>query len=237
MIQVKWAMIGGTGVGSRLAELPGVPLHVPTERGIIRGRLCSHNGVEFFALQRHSVGHKTPPHKVNYEGFALACRELGVNACFSTAAVGSMRSDWPAGTLVVPHDFVDVTFRQTTLFDRAVIHTDFSQPFPARGLLLASAASLALPVQERGIYVCGNGPRYETPHEIDLYSKVGDLVGMTAASEAIAMREAGVPYACLCVVTNPACGLSTNPLSHEEVVEEMERSGERAVAILLGATQ
>lgn len=231
MIKVKFAMIGGTGVGSRLALLPGVPLHVPTEFGVVRGRLCG----DVFVLQRHSVGHKTPPHRVNYEGFALACKALGVEACFSTAAVGSMRSEWPAGTLVVPHDFVDLTFRQTTLFDRTVIHTDFSCPFPARNRLLSSAATLGLSVEVNGIYVCGNGPRYETPHEIDLYSKVGDLVGMTAASEAIAMREAGVPYACLCVVTNLACGLSENPLSHEEVVTEMERSGEKAVSILLGA--
>ncbi|MEQ1824106.1 MAG: MTAP family purine nucleoside phosphorylase [Fimbriimonadaceae bacterium] len=233
MIKVKFAMIGGTGVGSRLAELPGAPLHVPTERGIVRGRLCG----ETFVLQRHSVGHKTPPHKVAYEGFAFACAELGVEACFSTAAVGSMRPDWPAGTLAVPHDFVDLTFRQTTLFDWKVIHTDFSSPFPARDRLLVAAAQLNLPVQPSGIYVCGNGPRYETPHEIDLYGKIGDLVGMTAASEAIAMREAGVPYACLCVVTNLACGLSENPLSHEEVVDEMNRSGEKAVAILLGAAK
>ena len=58
---------------------------------------------------------------------------------------------------------------------------------------------------------------------------------MTASTEAILFREAGVPYGLLAIVTNLASGLSDAPLDHEEVVVEMRRSGERAVAILLEA--
>lgn len=168
---------------------------------------------------------------------ALGLKALGVKSCFASAAVGSLRPDWPAGMLVVPHDFLDLTARNVTLFDRTVAHTDFSSPLPARGALLASAEAEGLEVHDGGIYVCGNGPRYETPHEIDLYAQVGAVVGMTASSEAIVMREAGVNYGLLAVVTNLACGISEHPLSHEEVVEEMERSGEKAVAILRRAAE
>jgi purine nucleoside phosphorylase len=37
----------------------------------------------------------------------------------------------------------------------------------------------------------------------------------------------------LAIVTNLAAGLTENMLSHEEVVDEMERSGEIAVTMIL----
>jgi len=234
-MKIDAAIIGGTGVGERLATLGGRAFHVPTAAGMLRGRVVEHSGKTILLLRRHSAGHKVPPHLVNYASMALGLRAVGVQACFATAAVGSLRPEWGPGTLVVPHDFLDLTARNLTLYDREVVHTDFSDPLPARREILAAAESEELPVQDRGVYVCGNGPRYESPHEIDLYGKVGDVVGMTASSEAILMHEAGVRYGCLAVVTNLACGIADSPLSHEEVVEEMGRSGEKAVRILLRA--
>lgn len=227
VIQARVGIIGGTGIGSRLAAMGGRVIHVPTPAGLLRGQLLD----DIVLIQRHSVGHKTPPHLVNYKAFALGLNALGVKTCFATAAVGSLRPDWGPGTLVAPRDFIDLTGRGTTLYDRTVVHTDYSTPLPARSHLLQEG------VHDGGIYVCGNGPRYETPYEIELYKQIGDLVGMTAASEAIVMREAGVDYGCLCVVTNLACGISETPLNHEEVVDEMNRSGARAVEILLEAAK
>lgn len=232
---VDAAIIGGTGVGERLGTLGGRLLHVPTAHGVLRGKVIEHAGKSVMLLKRHSAGHKVPPHLVNYRSMALGLKALGVKACFATAAVGSLRPEWGAGTLVVPHDFLDLTARNVTLYDREVVHTDFSSPLPARKHILRAASDEGLEAKDQGIYVCGNGPRYESPHEIDLYGKVGDVVGMTASTEAIVMREAGVDYGCLAVVTNLACGIADQPLSHEEVVEEMERSGEKAVRILLRA--
>lgn len=219
-------------------QLGGHALHVPTAAGLMRGRLVSMEGRSVFLASRHSVGHKVPPHKVNYSALALGLKALGVQACFSTAAVGSLRADWGRGSFAVPHDFLDVTARNVTLFERSVVHTDFSEPFAtrARGAILAGAQACGVAAHDGGVYVCGNGPRYETLFEIDLYKKVGgDVVGMTAATEAIVMREAGVPYACLCVVTNLAAGMEPEALDHEDVVREMNRAGEQAVAVLRSA--
>ena len=233
---VDVAIIGGTGIGSRLMERAGQVLHVPTPEGLVRGKLLEVQAARVLLLSRHSAGHKVPPHLVNYRAMALALARLQVKACLATAAVGSLRRNWKPGTMVVCSDFLDVTARHATLFDRQVVHTDFSDPFPARRHLLAGAAEVDQPVEDGGVYLCANGPRYETPHEIEVYEKLGaDVVGMTAATEAIAMREAGVPYGCLAVVTNLAAGYEDEPLSHEEVVTEMERAGERAVAVLLAA--
>jgi 5'-methylthioadenosine phosphorylase len=235
-MRVDAGIIGGTGIGERLLALPGEVVHIPTPAGFLRGRLLEIEGKAVLALSRHSSGHKVPPHKVNYKAMAQALQQLGAKACFATAAVGSLKPDWNPGTLVVCSDFIDLTGRFQTLYDTSVVHTDFSEPFAARNSLLKAAGALGSAVKDGGVYVCGNGPRYETPEEIRLYSQMGgDLVGMTAASEAILMREAGIAYGCLAIVTNLACGLSDMPLRHDEVVDEMQRSGDTALKILTKA--
>lgn len=232
-------IIGGTGVGDRLAQLGGTPVHIPTDCGVLRGRYLEHDSARILLIRRHSLGHKVPPHMVSYAAMAKGLRAVGARACLSTAAVGSVRRDWGAGTLANCSDFVDMTGRRSTLFDRSVVHTDFSEPFAelARRAIQNAADSNSISIEPRAIYICGNGPRYETPHEIDLFKNIGDVVGMTAATEAILMREAGIAYGCLAVVTNLAAGISPTPLNHEEVVKEMQRSGQSAVSILLSAAK
>jgi 5'-methylthioadenosine phosphorylase len=197
-------------------------------------------GLRLFILCRHSAGHKVPPHKVNYRGMALALQAIGVAKCLSTAAVGSVRPEWGPGTLVACSDFLDFSGRNVTLFDRTVSHRDFSEPFAnsTRKALIDASAAVNLKIEESGVYLSANGPRYETPQEIRTFRQLGgDLVGMTAASEAVTMREANIEYGCLAIVTNFAAGMTSEALSHEEVTQEMYRSGDKAVKILLQAAQ
>lgn len=231
------AIIGGTGVGDVLAEMDGEAVHVPTPYGQLSGSLIAHSTGPVLLISRHSAGHKAPPHRVNYKAIAAGLVKTGVKFCFSTAAVGSLRADWPAGTMAAISDFVDLTGRHQTLFDDRVVHTDFSAPFSpfGRKALAASGRLLDIDVEPSAVYVCENGPRYETPHEIQLLRHLGDVVGMTAATEAILFREAGLEYACLALVTNLAAGLSDAPLNHTEVVEEMVKNSESVVKLLLRA--
>jgi 5'-methylthioadenosine phosphorylase len=162
---------------------------------------------------------------------ATALQQLGVKSCFSTAAVGSLREDWVAGTFVICSDFFDLTYRNQTLFHRTVEHRDFTHPFSPqlRKALIDSAEKRGKSIQPEGNYTGLNGPRYETPGEIQLYKRLGvDLVGMTGSTEAVLMREANIEYACLA---------SKSTLDHLEVVEEMERSGEMAVNLILDAAK
>jgi 5'-methylthioadenosine phosphorylase len=162
---------------------------------------------------------------------------MGIGACLGSAAVGSLREDWQTGTLVACSDFLDFSGRNLTLFEDTVSHTDFTHPFDqlAHRAIVGAAESVAIP---KGTYVNANGPRYESPAEIAFYKGAGgDVVGMTAGSEAIAMREAGVGYACLAIVTNLAAGLGASELTHAEVEGAMRASGEVAARILLAAAE
>lgn len=239
-MRLEAAIIGGTGIGARLAELGGTPVFVPTPHGTVRLTETEFGGKRVGLLSRHAAGHKVPPHRVRYLAMASALRTLGSPVCLATAAVGSLRNDWPMGTLAVCSDFLDLTGRRQTRFDREVVHTDFSEPFSdvARCALLEGARAAGVAVQPEGVYVNGDGPRYETPFEIRWYRSFGgDVVGMTAASEAIAMREAGVPYGCLAVITNLAAGLAGAALSHSEVEDGMRRASDKVLALLEAAVR
>jgi len=215
-------------------------MEVTTDKGLLIGQVVQIGRAEALLVGRHSAGHKVPPHLVNYKAMALGMKQLGIKHCLSTAAVGGLRREWLEGTLVACSDFLDFTGRNQTLFDEQVVHTDFTHPFgpEGRNALLEAGTELGISIQPAGLYLCGNGPRYETPAEIRLYGQFGaDMVGMTAATEAILMREAGIDYACLAIITNLAAGISPNPLSHEEVVDMMNQTGPTVVRVLEFAAQ
>jgi 5'-methylthioadenosine phosphorylase len=169
---------------------------------------------------------------------AAAVRAVGANVCFASAAVGSLNPEVGVGSLMVCDDFVDLTGRNLTAFDGRVIHTPFSQPFGARtrNALLESANRGRAEVIDGGIYIGLNGPRFETPAEIRLLAKVGDVVGMTASSEAIAMKEQGVEYGLLAIVTNLGEGLG-GVVDHGLVGKAMVDLGPKAVQIFKGAVE
>lgn len=223
---MKTAIIGGTGVQS----LPGWRLQA--EHAFSDGVYLyegSLNGEPALLLPRHSKGHKVPPHRIPHERHVRLLKEQGVQAVLATAAVGSLRTDWTPGTLVILNDFLDFMREVNTLYHEEVVHTDFTEPFSPllRDALLNAAHQLNIPVQSEGVYVCAPGPRYETPAEIRMFRMLGgDVIGMTVVPEAVLCREAGIHYAAVAVVTNLGAGLSGQPLTHEEVTEVMQSATE-----------
>ncbi|MFM9873436.1 MAG: MTAP family purine nucleoside phosphorylase [Fimbriimonadaceae bacterium] len=238
MIKVDLALIGGTGIGTRLATLGGRAIAHPTPFGMLRGKITEHNDAQILLVQRHAAGHKTPPHHVNYRAIAWGVKSLGAKLCIASAAVGCLRAEWPVGSLALCTDFLDLSARNVTLFDQKVEHTDMTHPFPAYPQIQSIADQIKIPLYSPAIYVTNPGPRYESPAEIEQVRRLGgDLVGMTASTEAIAMREAGVPYSCIALVTNHAAGMGDEKLDHEDVVRVMNESGQLIVDLMLAATQ
>ena len=234
-MKVDAAIIGGTGVGTLLAQEPGRTIHIPTRYGVVGGRLIAIGPKSVLLLSRHSAGHSVPPHKVNYRGMAMALQQVGVGICFATAAVGSLSVSRPVGTFVACSDFLDLSGRNLTLHDDQVVHTPFAQPFGPRARA-AILSSKQFQIEDGGTYLGLNGPRFETPHEIQMLSAIGDVVGMTAASEAILMKEAGIEYGLLAIVTNLGEGLG-GPVEHGLVGDVMHSLGPQAVKIMKSAVE
>jgi 5'-methylthioadenosine phosphorylase len=154
-----------------------------------------------------------------------------------------MNPAMPPGALVLPDQFLDFTKnRIATYFEgggglgQGVVHTDVTWPFceTIRDALVAAAEALSLaPPARGGVYVCTEGPRFETPAEIRAYRILGgDLVGMTAVPEVVLARELGLCYQTVALVTNWAAGLTSEALSHEEVLTLMAANTESTSRLL-----
>lgn len=219
----RLAIIGGTGVYS----LPG-----KVRRRVVT-TVCGEVAVDLLAdgddreivfLARHGKQHKQPPHAINYRANMLALKELGVRQVFATTAVGSCNKDYRPGDLVLLSDVIDFTRnRPLTIFDHddgEVRHVDLTEPYcPSLRRLLARAAGReGLALRQEAVYVCTEGPRFETAAEIRMFRRLGgDVLGMTNVPEVVFARELGMCYAVLGMVSNWCAGMGgdAHPVFHD----------------------
>lgn len=225
----RLAIIGGTG----FYKMCCLPLKEKLEVGTKYGKATvyiysSKGGEEFAFIPRHGDGHTCSPTNINYRANIMALKQLGVERIIAICTVGSLQKDiWP-GDIVLVDQFIDFTkSRPTTYFDEedCVVHTDITYPYCVEiREHIESVPIDGITLHGKGTYVCTEGPRFETAAEIRMFSTIGgDVVGMTQVPECVLARELGICYACITVVTNFAAGIGNQPLSHEEVIEEMAR--------------
>ncbi|GAW91044.1 S-methyl-5'-thioadenosine phosphorylase [Calderihabitans maritimus] len=241
-MEVEVGIIGGTGVydPDMLTEIEEKEISTPY--GQARVILGSYRGKRLAFLPRHGTGHSVPPHLVNYRANIRALKELGVRSILATAAVGSLNREMKPGQFVLVDQFLDFTKnRPSTFFEggqAGVVHIDMTEPYcpELRKILKEAAKELGLPVHDRGTYVCTEGPRFETPAEIEMFRRLGgDLVGMTNVPEVVLAREAEICYATVATVTNFAAGISSQLLTHREVLEMMAQSNQNLRRLLMSA--
>ncbi|WP_414468361.1 S-methyl-5'-thioadenosine phosphorylase [Methanobacterium sp. ACI-7] len=186
---------------------------------------------EIVFMPRHAKGHANPPHMINYRANIYAMKQLGVERIIATNAVGSLEIDVRPGDFLVPHDFLDFTkVRQFTFYDDKTVHIDITEPYchNLRDVLISSEA-----VVKNGVYVCTEGPRFETAAEIKMFKQLGGaVVGMTGIPEAILARELEMCYASICMVSNYAASISPTKLTIEEVFDVVESQKDKLVKLL-----
>ena len=98
-----------------------------------------------------------------------------------------------------------------------------------------AAERTGLKVKGEGVYVCAEGPRFETRQEIKAFKMLGgDVVGMTNVPEAVLAKELGMCYATVGVITNWCTGLG-GVLAHHDVVGTMEHKKDLLTKTLIAA--
>jgi 5'-methylthioadenosine phosphorylase len=235
---LDFALIGGTGVEN--LTLSGITAGtVDTPYGSVPIETGKLGNSDLVFLKRHGAKHIVPPHLINYRGNIWALRQMGVRKILATGAVGTITSDFKIGDIVLVDQFLDFTKNRSQTFydggELGVLHVDVTEPYcpDLRQKLLLSAETLGLSIKNGGVYVCTEGPRFETPAEIRMYSILGGhLVGMTGIPEVVLARELGMCYATIALVTNEAAGVSKKPLTHGEVIATMNMLGENVAKLV-----
>jgi purine-nucleoside phosphorylase len=113
---------------------------------------------------------------------------------------------------------------------------DMSAPYDEALAQVAreTARDLGILLRE-GVYAGLLGPTYETPAEVRMLEVLGaDAVGMSTVPEVIVARAVGVRVLGISCITNLACGLSTSPITHAEVLETTARAAEMFKAVVKG---
>jgi purine-nucleoside phosphorylase len=212
-------------------ELPGWPAaSAPGHAGrLLLGRL---GGVPVVCLQGRLHLYEGNSERLVVEPVLLMQR-LGAKVVLLSNAAGGIRVDWPAGTLMLITDHLNLTGRQPLLGanDDALgaRFPDFVDAWSPRlrELMRQAAAAEAIALEE-GVYAGLLGPVYETPAEVRMLRTLGaDAVGMSTVLEAIAARWAGAEVVGVSLVTNPGAGVTGEPLSHEEVLAAAAEAGPR----------
>lgn len=192
-------------VESRVIATPfgDVPVYV----GLMGGRKTA-------CIQRYGPDMVVPSHKINHRANIWAFKMLGVERLFSQNAIGSINPMLRPGDILIPHDFIDHTkSRPNSLYDGedCWVRVDMSEPFcpHMRRALINAARQTSDRVIDRGVFVCFEGPRFETPTEIRMFQLLGgDIVGTPLVPEVIFAREAEICYASISGIINFGAGLS-----------------------------
>lgn len=172
-----------------------------------------------------------------YEGYAMSdvvlptrlMGLLGAKVLLLTNAAGGANFSFRPGDFMLIRDHI-ASFVPSPLvgpnIDRlGVRFPDMSHIYDEElcGIIRDTAAENAIPLKE-GVYLQLTGPQFESPAEVRMCRALGgDALGMSTACEAIAAKHMGLRVCGISCISNLACGMSTTPLTHEEVQETADR--------------
>lgn len=172
-----------------------------------------------------------------YEGYpmedvvlpARLMKMMGAQILFLTNAAGGVNYGFHAGDFMLITDqiasFVPSPLIGPNIDELGERFCDMSRIYDRElcETIRGSARDLGIPLQE-GVYVQLTGPNFETPMEVKMCRTLGaDAVGMSTACEAIAANHMGMRVCGISCISNLGCGMTDQPLSHEEVKETADR--------------
>lgn len=172
-----------------------------------------------------------------YEGYSMEdvvlptrlMKMMGAEILFLTNAAGGVNFDFRAGDFMMITDqissFVPSPLIGPNVDELGLRFSDMSEIYRKDlcQIIRDSAADLQIPLRE-GTYIQLTGPNFETPHEVKMCRILGaDAVGMSTACEAVAANHMGMKVCGISCISNLGCGMTDQPLSHEEVKETADR--------------
>lgn len=228
----KVALILGSGLG-QFAENVRVEAEIPYNEieGFPVSTVAGHNGRFLFGYIEDVPVVLMQGRVHYYEGYSMQdvvmpirlMRLLGAEILFLTNAAGGIKKEFSAGDFMLITDqiasFVPSPLIGANLDKLGPRFPDMSEIYnkDLQDIIRETAKEEGIPLQE-GVYLQFTGPNYESPAEVQMAKKLGaDAVGMSTACEAIAANHMGMKICGISCISNLACGISENPLNHEEV--------------------
>lgn len=168
-----------------------------------------------------------------YEGYPVSdvvlptrlMRLLGAEILFLTNAAGGVNTSFHAGDLMLIRDHIAL-FAPNPLIgpnidELGTRFPDMSNVYDTelQNVIRKAAKDNNIFLQE-GVYAQLTGPSFESPADVRMMRVLGsDAVGMSTVVEAIAANHMGMRICGISCISNLAAGMTSNPLTHQEVQE------------------
>ncbi|QEH32401.1 S-methyl-5'-thioadenosine phosphorylase [Aquisphaera giovannonii] len=230
-------VIGGGALATQWG-LPSELLDVETPHGEPSSRISKiaiGEQVSVFAILRHGEQHARGA-EINHRANVEALRRLGCDLVISVSLAGAISGRFDTGMTVIYDDVLD--FRRSTqsfFGPRDACHVSMSPMVcpPLAAQLSRVAAGLELPYG--GTMVVMEGPRFSTRAESKMYAAVGgELICQTIAPECFLVRERGMCWAGVCLVTDRDTRDPAHPVSTPLIFANLDRFRARNARNLLG---
>jgi purine-nucleoside phosphorylase len=166
---------------------------------------------------------------------------MGIKTLVLTNAAGGTASRLGPGSLMVIIDHINMMGDNPL---RGSNDDRFGPRFPDMthvyapeyiGIVHDVAREMGIKLAE-GVYLGLRGPSYETPAEVQLFTKLGgDALGMSTVPEAIVARHCQIRVLAISCITNVAAGLTHHEINHEEVMEVGSRAGRQLGELIMRA--
>ena len=173
-----------------------------------------------------------------YEGYSMEdvvlptrlMRMMGAEVLYLTNASGGANPEFAAGDFMLITDqianFVPSPLIGVNLDELGTRFPDMHEIYDKdlRSIIRTTAKEQGIKLQE-GVYIQLTGPNFESPAEVRMCRMLGaDAIGMSTACEAIAANHAGMKICGISCIANLACGLTDNPLTHQEGMEASNKA-------------
>lgn len=234
----KAALILGSGLGEYIQEMKVVQtLDYSQIQGFPVSTVPGHKGRFVFGYVGDVPVVAMQGRVHYYEGYSISdvvlptrlMKLMGAEVLFLTNAAGGVNFDFKAGDLMMITDqigsFVPSPLIGPNIDELGLRFCDMSHVYDLdlQQVIRNAAGKLGINLKE-GVYIQLTGPAFETPAEVRMCRTLGaDAVGMSTACEAIAANHMGMKICGISCISNLGCGMTENPLTHEEVQETADR--------------
>lgn len=176
-----------------------------------------------------------------YEGYGMdqvtlpirVMKILGISYLFVSNAAGGVNPSFRVGDLMIIRDHINLMPNPLigkNLDEFGPRFPDMTRPYDLQIIKRAEelAASMEIKLQ-KGVYLAGTGPTYETPAEYGYFGKIGaDAVGMSTVPEVIVARHSSIPVFGMSVITNEAFSFSEDYVNDgDDVVIAANKAADR----------
>ena len=237
-LKPKAALILGSGLGEYIQEMKVVQtLDYSQIQGFPVSTVPGHKGRFVFGYVGDVPVVAMQGRVHYYEGYSISdvvlptrlMKLMGAEVLFLTNAAGGVNFDFKAGDLMMITDqigsFVPSPLIGPNIDELGLRFCDMSHVYDIdlQQVIRNAAGKLGIDLKE-GVYIQLTGPAFETPAEVRMCRTLGaDAVGMSTACEAIAANHMGMKICGISCISNLGCGMTENPLTHEEVQETADR--------------